>query len=173
MRRLILPALVAAALSAPAATPDPLEPLRFLQGEWTGGDAAHPEAGSGTFTFERALDGKAMTRRNTTRFPPRDGRPAQTHTDLMVIYPEGGALRALYVDNEGHVIHYAGAALPEGRGIAFTSEAGPGPRFRLTYTVTGADEVNTRFEISPQEHPEAFARYLEGGARRTGPVAQR
>jgi hypothetical protein len=174
MRRLLL-ALTVTALSAqaPAPRPDPFEPMRFLLGTWTGANSGHPGAGAGTFTFDRQLDGKAMTRRSSTSFPPRDGRPAQTHTDLMVIYPEGGALRALYLDNEGHVIHYAAAGPAQGRGIAFTSEPGPGPRFRLTYTVLDAQAVNTRFEMAPAEQPEAFVNYLEGTARHTGdPIAK-
>lgn len=165
MRRFALLALTAFTLAAQA--PDPFEPVRFLQGGWT--STGHPDTGSGTFTFAFQLDGKAMTRHNTASFPARDGRPAQTHTDLMVIYPETGVLRALYLDNEGHVIHYAAAPLAQGRGVAFTSEPGPGPRFRLTYTVLGKDEVDTLFEVSKPGQPEAFVKYLEGAAKRLRP----
>ena len=44
------------------------------------------------------------------------------HSDLLYIYPEGSGFKAIYFDNEGHVIHYA---------ISFPARQ-PGRRF-LTF----------------------------------------
>ena len=51
-------------------------------------------------------------------------------------------------------------------GVAFTSEAAPGPRFRLTYLQTEAATVIVRFEIAPPNAPDAFKTYLEGVTRK-------
>ena len=84
----------------------------------------------------------------------------------MVIHPEGGALKALYADNEGHVIHYLASPLAQGTGMAFLSEPGPGPRFRFTYRATSATEVVTTFEVATPDRPEVFTKYLEGASKR-------
>jgi hypothetical protein len=68
-------------------------------------------------------------------------------------------LKALYLDNEDHIIHYLVAAVPGG--IAFTSEVAPGPCFRLTYLRKSEALVSVRFEIAPPNKPEAYATYLE------------
>src|SRR5262244_1588463 len=47
-----------------------------------------------------------------------------------------GATRADYWDSEGHVIRY-GVTVDAGKSIVFLSE-GAGPRYRLTYSFTGA-----------------------------------
>ena len=164
MRRATLFAFVLAALAQAAAPrPDPFATLSFLQGTWVGIGSG---AASGSFTFAMELDGKIMVRRNETRFPAQEGRPASLHADLMLIHPEGGALKALYADNEGHVLHYTATPLAEGAGVAFLSEPGPGPRFRLTYRATTRTEVVTTFAIASPDHPEAFKTYLEGVSKR-------
>lgn len=77
----------------------------------------------------------------------------------MTLFAEGGQLKALYLDNENHVIRYLTTTVPEG--VAFTSELGPGPRFRLTYLQKSEFLVTVRFEIAPPGKPEAFTTYLE------------
>ena len=48
------------------------------------------------------------------------------------------------------------------------SEAGqPGPRYRLTYVQTGANDLKLAFEIAPPETPEKFTTYIEALAKRT------
>lgn len=174
-RLLCVLVLVTVSLAAPTPAlaqrvegPDAWAHLRFLFGTWEGAGQGTPGEGVGSFTFELVLDAGALLRRSHSSYPAAKDRPAVTHDDLMVIYREGGNLRALYVDNEGHVIHYAVATTDAPRKVTFTSAAGPdAPRYRFTYRLVGEDTVRTRFEIAPPGHPDAFALYVEGDARRS------
>ena len=136
MKRAALLLMLALCLRA-----DSWDSLKFLEGEWT--------AEGGGFRFKQELGGKVLVRRNKSG----------THEDLMVI----AGNHADYWDNEGHVIHYNWTA--DGKSAVFLSEGdAAGPRYRLTYTSTGADSVSIRFEIAPPG--KGFQKYLEGAARR-------
>jgi len=146
------------------------EPLRFLFGEWTGEGSGEPGEGSGSFSFRLELEQKILMRRNRAEYPARQGRPAFSHEDLMIVYKDtgGGRFRAVYFDSEGHVIHYGVRVSEDGRMVQFLSEAsGQGPRYRLTYTKTGGDTVRLKFETAPAGKPESFSTYIEAAARRS------
>jgi hypothetical protein len=149
---------------APAPKADLFEPVRFLAGDWAGEPDGKPGSPSGAASFRFELDGRVLVRRSHADYPAANGRPAAHHEDLLTVFTEGGQLKAFYVDNEGHVIRYLATAVPQG--VAFTSEAAPGPRFRLTYLRGAADTVAIRFEIAPPNAPEAFKTYLEGVTRK-------
>jgi len=161
MRTLIL-ALACTALVAQA--PDPLGPVRFLAGTWVGEGTGEPgrNAGEVIFTFE--LGGKALVRHNATSFPAQEGRAAFVHSDLMTIYPDGSQLKALYLDSEGHVIHYNVTA--KGEDVVFLSEPQPGPTFRFIYRSKPGGALYSAFAIAPPGKPEAFTTHVEGEARR-------
>ncbi len=75
----------------------------------------------------------------------------------------GQPLKAIYFDNEGHVLHYA-IATPTADEVVFLSEVGPGPRFRLTYALKNGVLLG-RFQIQPPGQ-EGWTSYLEwSGAR--------
>lgn len=162
-------------LPAPAQPPGQVqkagawEPLEFLMGDWTGDGSGSPGQGIGGFTFRIDLQQAVVVRTNQANYPAAKDRPAFTHDDLMVIYrdPANAQPHAIYFDNEGHVIHYA-VSFGAGRDtVQFLSDAGPGvPRYKLTYTTSGAADVAIKFEIAPPEKPEAFATYIEAKARR-------
>jgi len=154
-----------APVPSPAPRPDPFETVRFLEGEWRGEGDGAPGQSTGQATFRFELAGKTLVRRGHADYPATNGRPASHHEDLMTLFAEGGQLKALYLDNEDHVVRYLVTAVPSG--VAFTSEPGPGPRFRLTY-LKGADEgrVSLRFEIAPPGKPEAFSTYLQAVTRK-------
>jgi hypothetical protein len=169
----ILSALVLIAFSAgsSAAAPedDAWEPFRFLVGDWTGEGGGEPGKGSGQFSFAWDLGGKVLVRRNRADFPAAGGRPAFTHEDLMVVYraDRGNPSKAIYFDNEGHVINYAIAFSDDKRTLTFLSDAAPAaPRFRLTYTKGEEHSMGIKFEIAPPGKPDGFKTYLEGNARR-------
>lgn len=141
--------------------------LAPLLGQWVGEGKGAPGEGTGGFSFEPGLQGKVVLRRNFAEYPKTAERPAFRHDDLTVVYQVDGQgpLRADYYDNEGHVIRYTVTA--EGKTIRFLGDVTAGaPRFRLTYTITGADTVRIQFDIAPPGKPEAFNPYLDATARR-------
>lgn len=163
---------LAAQIQAPAQTPTPastsgMEGWRFLMGEWVGEGGGQPGQGSGWFSFLPDLQQKVLVRRNHSEFPAQGGRPAAVHDDLMVVWREGAdATRAIYFDNEGHVIRYTVELAADARSAVFVSEPGAGPRFRLTYRETEPGRVSLKFEIAPPDKPDAFSLYIESTARR-------
>ena len=151
--------------SAPMPGADPFAPVRFLVGKWQGEGGGLPGQSTGAATFRFDLEGKVLVRHSYADSVAANGRPASHHEDLMTLFAEGGQLKALYLDNEDHVIRYLGVEVPSG--VAFTSEPGPGPRFRLTYLRKAEALITVRFEFAPPGKPEAFSTYLEAAIRRT------
>ncbi len=148
---------------------DVLAPLEFLLGDWVGEGSGEPGRGSGGFTFKYDLDKKILVRTSFAEYPATKDRAGFSHRDLTLVYPDsaGGALRAIYFDNEGHVINYSVTALPSQDGVQFVSDPTPSaPRYRLSYKKTGDLAVSIKFEIAPPGKPDAFSTYLEAGARR-------
>ena len=170
MRAVLFSILAISSLFAQSAkTESPWAPLSFLLGEWTGEGGGQPGQGSGTFSFLPDLNEKILVRKNRSDYPATKDRPAFTHTDLMTIYREPGAVkfRAIYFDTEDHVIHYTVEPSADGQVVQFIGDSSPAnPRFRLTYRKTGADTLSIRFEIAMPVKPDAFTTYIEATARR-------
>lgn len=165
-----MPLILAAVLapSQPEAAASSWEPFRFLLGQWSGAEeSAPPSQGKGLAVFQFELDGNILMRRNLTDFPAAAGRPAFRHQDLLIVFPEAGAFRAIYFDNEGHVIRYALEIAATGGTVTFLSETAAGqPRFRLAYSRVSADQVKVQFAIAPPGKPDEFMPYLEALTRR-------
>jgi hypothetical protein len=145
-------------------------PLSFLLGEWTGEGTGQPGQGSGGFSFLPDLENNVLVRKNRADYPATKDRAAFSHTDLMVVYRETGAvkLRAVYFDSEGHVIHYTVDPSVDGSAVQFLSDASNStPRYRLTYTKKSADVVGIQFDIAVPEKPDSFSTYLQATARKT------
>jgi hypothetical protein len=136
---------------------------QFLVGQWKGKGGGKPGHGVGAFSFAEDLQGKVLLRKSYSEYPAANGRAAFRHEDLMVVYKEDGALRAMYFDSEGHVIRY-GVMGVDG-GVAFVSD-GPesAVRYRLSYLWREGGEVTVRFEVAPPG--KAFGVYVEGVAQR-------
>jgi len=79
--------------------------------------------------------------------------------------PHSGApLKAIYFDNEGHVIHY-NVATSTPTSVMFLSEPGRGPQFRLTYELA-AGVMTGRFQMHMPGQSD-WRTYLEwSGSRR-------
>ena len=85
----------------------------------------------------------------------------------MVVYKDGSSTRADYWDNEGHVIRYIVTLSDGGKKFSFVSDAVSGqPRFRLTYTITGASTLALAFEIAPPATPGDFKPYIKATAHK-------
>ncbi len=86
-----------------------------------------------------------------------------------MIYREGGPgeARALYLDNEGHVIHYRAGIDSASGTVTLVSDPDPAaPRYRFVYTPLGRDRVEFNFDIAPPGKPDSLATYVRGTARR-------
>lgn len=140
-KRLIIAIALCRMLSAQNAPPtrgsDPWKPLRFLIGTWqakTQGGSAGATA-AGTYTFRLELRDHVLARYTTSAGCKGPTDFDCEHGDVLYVYPEssGNGLKAIYFDNEGHVIHY-NVASPQPQTVIFLSDQSqPGPQFRLTY----------------------------------------
>ncbi len=163
MRHLLVVAMLLCSLGTHA---QDWGPLQFLIGHWSGeGSTADHGSGVGAFSFTPDLQGKILLRKNFAEYPEANGKPAHRHDDLMIVYHDGVSdeLRAIYFDSEEHLIHYA--IRPSGNSVVFLSE-GPqdAPRFRLTYTSAGPDQLKVKFEIAAPG--KDFIPYIEASAHR-------
>lgn len=138
-------------------------PLQFLVGTWVGEGEGQPGRGTGSFRFETDLQGRILVRRSFAEYPAAGGKPAFRHDDLTIVHrdAESKVFKAVYYDNEGHVIPYAVRAV-EG-GVVMESDGG-GPRYRVTYTRQAPERMRMKFEIAPPG--KAFVTYVEGAMRR-------
>ena len=126
-----------------SAEADPWKAISFLQGTWgaeiRGGTAG--AQGISNYTFKSELKHHVISR--TSAAPATCKGPEDFdcgHSDLLFIYQEGAnqPLKAIYFDNEGHVIHYQ-VSTPQPATAVFTSDAiAPGPQYRLMYQLSGA-----------------------------------
>lgn len=140
-------ALLALALAptggAVLASTDPWSALGFLEGTWD----AHVQAGSakaqvgGTYSFKPELKHHVLVRRSDDSAGCHG--PASfdcEHSDVLYVYQEAEnqALKAIYFDNEGHVIHYT-VSTPDPTTAVFVSEASSSaPQFQLIYRLKNA-----------------------------------
>jgi hypothetical protein len=132
---------------------NPWERLQFLRGDWISPVSGQPGQGvSGSTTFSLELDDRLMIRRSRAEFAPGPGEArGLVHDDLLVIYQQPGeaGLRAVYFDNEGHVIHYQ-LQFPEPQpAVVFESEASPiSPRARLVYRPAADGCLEVEFSVA-------------------------
>jgi hypothetical protein len=155
------------AFSAPT---DPWVALSFLEGTWD----AHTQGGSakahssGAYTFSSELKHHVMVRRT------EDGTactgPASfdcRHNDVLYVYQDAQdqPLKAIYFDNEGHVIHYD-VSTPDSSTAIFISNASPsGPQFQLIYHLKDA-VMSGKFQMRMPGQVE-WKSYLEwAGAKK-------
>jgi hypothetical protein len=144
-------------------------PLEYLLGDWVGEGAGQPGQGTGEFSFHPDLQSRILVRKSYAAYPPTKDHPAFRHDNLMVIYRESASAppRAIYFDNEGHVINYSISVSSDQKTIEFVSEVLPSsPRYRLTYFKTGSNTLTLKFEIAPPGKPDSFSTYIEAKAKR-------
>ena len=122
-----------------SAAEDSWKALAFLEGTWD----AHAQVGSagaqsnGTYTFKPELKHHVLVRQSDAAACKGPANFDCDHSDVLYVYQEAEnqPLRAIYFDNEGHVIHYA-VSTPNSGTAMFVSDASPsGPQFRLVYAL--------------------------------------
>jgi hypothetical protein len=167
----ILAVLFTTQLSAQIApkSDDPWTALRFLEGTWdakTQGQSSGANA-TGTYTFKKELGGHVLARHSSSaacKGPP--GFDCE-HGDLLYIYQDapGQPLKAIYFDNEGHVIHYSVSTPTPASAIFMSDPSAPGPHFRLMYELKGA-LMSGKFQMQMPGKTD-WASYLEwSGAKK-------
>ncbi len=131
--------LLAQISSAPV---DPFKSLTFLEGTWEAKTQGNQGvAAAGTYTFRPELGGHILARHSTSNGDCKG--PATfdcEHGDMLYVFQNapGQPLKAIYFDNEGHVIHYD-VSTPDPTTAMFLSDASqPGPQFRLFYELKGS-----------------------------------
>jgi hypothetical protein len=154
-----------------ASASDAFESLRFLEGEWsaaTPGNAGAPMV-VGSYTFRRELGGHVLARHSTSASCKAPTDFDCEHGDLLYVYVEepGQRLKAIYFDNEGHVIHY-GVTTPAAGSVVFLSDPSiPGPQFRLEYELK-SEAMSGKFQVRVPGQGE-WKSYLEwSGKKRSG-----
>jgi hypothetical protein len=137
-----------------------LAKFQFLIGNWIGsGGGSISGKGQGGSVFRYDLDSNIIVRENYAEYPAQNGNPAYTHKDLMIIYYQSSKPRAVYFDNEKHVINYD-IDFSDNK-VIFTSEIVKGiPQFRLTYEELGDNKMKLYFDISPPNAPGKFGSFL-------------
>ncbi len=165
---LFFPLLAAAQTSAATPPSDPWAGWQFLLGTFDAGESSGTpgSASSGSFTLAPDLNGNILVRKNHADYPAAKDHPAFSHDDLMLVWHEAGASKALYTDSEGHIIHYNVTLSGDSKQIVFLSENAAGPRFRLTYDDLGNGAVKILFEIAAPGSSGAFAKYIEATVHR-------
>jgi hypothetical protein len=164
---LVSGAAAPAAETGPEAMAARWAPLSFLIGDWEGAGSGKPGESVGRFNLKPDLQGHVLVRRSTA--DTQNGH----HEDLMVIYPSEHGFRAVYLDNEDHVINYAVTATDSPKSAVFLSDEVPGaPRFRLTYRANADGSVGVVFDIASPVSKE-FKTYTQGVVRKSTPPALR
>ena len=165
-----LPAVLALPLLAQVSSQhaDSWKALGFLQGTWEAKASGNSGAQAlGTYTFQMELKNHVLARHS--QYAGCKG-PADfdcDHADLLYVYQEspGQPLKALYIDNEGHVINYS-VATPTATSAELVSDASQsGPQFRLLYELQGV-VMSGKFQMMMSGQNE-WKSYLEwAGAKR-------
>lgn len=134
--------------------------FKFLIGEWVGsGGGLNSGQGEGEVVFKFDLDSNIIIRENYAHYSAQNNNPEYTHKDIMIIYYQAATPRAIYFDNEKHVINYNIEFAD--RKIIFTSDGLKGAsQFRLTYEGLGNNKMKLYFDIAPPNTPGKFKSYL-------------
>ena len=142
---------------------DPWRSLRFLIGAWDartqGGTAG--AASSGTYVFQLELRNHVLARHTINAGCKGPSDFDCEHGDLLYVYQDspGQLLKAIYFDNEGHVIHYDVTTPSEHSAVFLSSSSQPGPQFRLVYELKGG-VMGGKFQLRMPGQSE-FKSYLE------------
>lgn len=154
---------------AVSASAEPWKELAFLEGTWE----ARTQAGSaaaqadGTYTFKFELKRHLLARYSALAACKGPKRFDCMHSDLFYVYQEaeGQLLKAIYFDNEGHVIHYAVSVTGPTEVIFVSDPAAAAPQFQLVYRLRNA-VMSGKFQMRMPGQAE-WKSYLEwSGARK-------
>jgi hypothetical protein len=164
--------MCAALLSAqtlPPAGADPWKALSFLEGTWEARTArGKPDVNAaGTYIFRKELSGHILARHSSSAGCKGPADFDCQHGDLLYVFQDatGQPLKAIYFDNEGHVIHYSVSTPSPASAVFLSDPSAPGPQFRLVYELKGG-LMSGRFQMRMPGKTEWMS-YLEwSGAKK-------
>jgi hypothetical protein len=159
VRKLLALALLGVASLHAQAPSDAWAPLRFLIGTWDARSLNGDVQSSGTYLFQTELRGHVLARHSATKDCKGPLDFDCEHSDILYIYAEGPVYKAIYFDNEGHVIHYNVSTPAPATAVFLSDEKQPGPQFRLAYELKNG-VMNGKFQIKVPGQAE-FRSYLE------------
>jgi hypothetical protein len=142
--------------------------LGFLIGDWD--TEPTKTIKSGTFSLTEDLGGTILVRRNHAEYVPKPGEEQGiVHDDYMVLYNEDGKHRAMFVDPEGHVIHYSVSTAEHT--ATFESDPVPNaPRYKLVYNEEKPGHCAVQFYIQPPGG--SYEMYVSGKVKRRSTKSQ-
>jgi hypothetical protein len=149
--------------SSSAPTRPPWKALEFLIGTWDaktqGGSAGAATAGA--YSFKMELRDHVLARHSSSSGCKGPADFDCEHGDLLYVYPDGPerSYKAIYFDNEGHVIHYEVSTPTPTTAIFVSNPSQPGPQFRLSYELKGSTMYG-KFQMRMPGQTE-FKSYLE------------
>lgn len=153
----LLVVLLAMAVPAQAEDPadDPLEPLGFFIGTWTGQEKASFGDGEGGRSYERAIGERYLLGRNKSVFPPQEGLPeGDIHEDWTFFsYDSGrGTFVVRQLNSEGYINTFVledKTTMPKTmRFVLVDSENGPpGIKGHLAFERISNDEFTEEFKL--------------------------
>jgi hypothetical protein len=146
---------------------DPLEPVRFLVGQWRG--TVEGQSGTGTVerTYERVLNGRFIEERNVTTYPPQEknkGGEVHEHRSFLSYDRQKKTLMLRQFHEESFVNLYAhDPAAGSATRLVFDSVSfenfDNAWKARETYELVSADEFVETFELAPPGKPfEVYSR---------------
>ncbi len=148
---------------AGAADADPWNALRFLEGTWEAKTQTAPAgvSAAGSYIFRKELGGHVLARHSSSTGCKGPADFNCEHGDLLYVYQEGPGqtLRAIYLDNEGHAIHYEVSTPVAGTAIFLSAASAAGPQFRLVYELKGG-VMSGKFQMRMPGKAE-WTSYLE------------
>jgi hypothetical protein len=137
-----------------------LAKFKFLIGKWVGsGGGSSSSQGVGASIFRFDLDSNVIIRENYAHYSAQNNNPEYTHKDLMIIYYQSDTPKAVYFDNEKHVINY-NIEFADNKVIFTSIEIREAPQFRLTYEEDGNNKMKLYFDIAPPNTPGKFKLYI-------------
>jgi hypothetical protein len=130
-------------------------------GTWEARSIGGDVRSSGSYAFQTELRGHVLVRRSATADCQGPLDFNCEHGDILYIWADasGSSYKAIYFDNEGHVIHYNVSTPAGATAILLSDEKQPGPQYRLIYELKNG-VMNGKFQMKPPGQLE-FRSYLE------------
>jgi hypothetical protein len=152
--------------ATPSPPADPFASLRSFEGEWQGTSEGQPGSGTVRRSYAFVLAGRYLHERNTSTYPPREGKPGEVHEHWSFFsYDKTRKVLVLrQFHQEGFVNLYSQkAGLGDPRKLVFDSENFENFdnrwQARETYDLISADEFVETFELAPPGKPfEVYSR---------------